>query len=423
MSIYSVNPMNICSVVSTNWKKMCSLDSKKKILCIIMVGLIFYGGLITFDHFVTRDIIDDISGQGDSHKTDLDYYRERAQKILDGEIPYTEDFQSESPPLIMYLLVVPQAFGGADWMYQIYFSLFVILTSICIYWVFRERHEKEGFEMAMLYMFIPFVFIECVFGIQDEMITTFFFILPVLIYGIGKIYTGIASGTVGVWVKFFNVLFLPAQFIYGKNRKERLTIVFIGVVVSLIILLPFFVYSDPDIFLTFLKYYLTGGSSDGINDSQVVGGFGGISPWHFLAIGGLNIPSIIFTVATVIGVFTASIYGYLKKMSITQTSALVMVVFFLCYPKILNVYFIMPAVLFLLWGIKDRHVTVNMFLLIIFVMPAILFTEIQETYLFGQEWWWVGLLISLVGFGLFVWTYVKYIHGKTPFIDDIPIVQ
>jgi hypothetical protein len=92
MSIYSINPMNICSVISTNWKKMCSLDSKKKILCIIMVGLIFYGGLITFDHFVTRDIIDDISGQGDSHKTDLDYYRERAQKILDGEIPYTEDF-------------------------------------------------------------------------------------------------------------------------------------------------------------------------------------------------------------------------------------------------------------------------------------------------------------------------------------------
>ncbi|MFA6710281.1 MAG: hypothetical protein WCR83_03025 [Candidatus Methanomethylophilaceae archaeon] len=420
MREYTVNPMNAHATISTCWRKMCSLDSKKKILCIFIVGLLFYGALITFDHFVTRDIINDMSGQYEGHKTDLDYYRERAQNILDGEIPYTENFQSESPPLIMYLLVIPQVFGGADWMYQIYFSLFVILTSMCIYWVFRERHEKEGFEMAMLYMFIPFVFIECVFGIQDEMITTFFFIMPILIYGLGKVYTGIAFGTLGVWVKFFNVLFLPAQLIYGRDNRERLIILLTGVSVSLIVLLPFFIYSDPNILLTFLKYYLTGGGSDTIGDPQVLGGFGGISPWHFLAIGGLRIPSLVFTVSTVVGIFAASIYGYMRKMSVTQTSALVMLVFFVCYPKILNVYFIMPAVLFLLWGVKDRRVTINMFLLIIFVMPAVLFTEIQETYIFGQEWWWVGLLISLVGFGLFVWTYLRYVHGKTPFIDDAP---
>jgi hypothetical protein len=98
---------------------------------------------------------------GRGFKTDLDYYRERAVLIIDGPILYTLDFDVECPPLILYLMVPPQISGGADWMYQLYFSLFVILTSVCIYRVLHRKYDREGFELGLQYIFIPFLFSAC----------------------------------------------------------------------------------------------------------------------------------------------------------------------------------------------------------------------------------------------------------------------
>lgn len=68
-------------------------DLRNRVLAIVLVGLVLYGTTIALDGLVLRPYF----GDAISEPTDLDFYRFRADSILDGKIPYV-DFYSESPP-------------------------------------------------------------------------------------------------------------------------------------------------------------------------------------------------------------------------------------------------------------------------------------------------------------------------------------
>ncbi|MCG7844407.1 MAG: hypothetical protein MIO90_03135, partial [Methanomassiliicoccales archaeon] len=112
-------------------------DLRRRVLAIVLVGLVLYGTTIALDGLVLRPLFGDVL----SEPTDLDFYRFRADSILDGKIPYV-DFFSESPPLIMYLFVIPQLTGGSVAAYQSFFALFSILTALTLYLGLRGKDER-----------------------------------------------------------------------------------------------------------------------------------------------------------------------------------------------------------------------------------------------------------------------------------------
>jgi len=179
-------------------------DLGTKVLSILLFGLLLYTCVIALDGLVLRPFLGDVL----SEPTDLGFYRARAENILNGMVPYV-DFQSESPPLIMYLFVIPQSTGGSVQAYQLFFAAFAILTSIVIFMLLREWGEREAMAAALLYLAFPLGLLEIGFGVQDEAVTTFLFLLPLLLILRGR---AAASGTVtlaGTLTKMFNVIVLP----------------------------------------------------------------------------------------------------------------------------------------------------------------------------------------------------------------------
>ncbi|MDD1772480.1 MAG: hypothetical protein LUQ09_06115, partial [Methanomassiliicoccales archaeon] len=156
-------------------------DVRRRILTIIAVGLVLYGSCIAFDDLVLRPCF----GGSLSEPSDLNFYQFRACSILDGMIPYV-DFDSESPPLIMYMFVVPQVLGGSTFCYQAYFAFFAVLTALVLYLGLRSHDERKAMMAGLLYLIYPLGLLEFSLGVQDEAITMFLFVLPLILLYLGR---------------------------------------------------------------------------------------------------------------------------------------------------------------------------------------------------------------------------------------------
>ncbi len=239
--------------IKAGWRRRAEpIPGRKKLLVLIVVGILFYGGIIALDNLLLRPHLNEIFGE----PIDLSYYQERGQAILDGQIPYL-DFESESPPLVMYLMVIPQYFGGEMWMYQLYFALFAILTSVSIYLGFRRFNDFYAFTAGISYLFLPYAFIEFTLGVQDEAITALFFVLPLITFIMGRMaYSGFLF-SLGIWTKFFDILLLPWAFLKARTNRDRAVLMVVFAGLSLAVALPFLICC-PEEFLSFPSYYFLG---------------------------------------------------------------------------------------------------------------------------------------------------------------------
>jgi len=377
-------------------------DTKRKLLSIVILGLVLYGTGIALDGLVLRPFFGDIL----SDPTDLDFYRVRAENILDGMVPYV-DFSSESPPLIMYLFLIPQLAGGSTQSYQLFFAAFAILTAMTLFLCLRVSDERKAMAASLLYLIFPLGLMEFGFGVQDEAITTFLFVLPLLLLLHGR---AAASGVVsfmGVLTKMFNVTVLPWMFLHCDNRgRLRMVLSFFGLVLLLIV--PFIILFPGDL-PSFTYYFLghpetpTGGSS--------------ISPWHYLGMLGLGLPGWAGVALTLAGLVGSSLFAYWKKMSLWQGAVLVTLVFFLTYPKILLVYFMMPAVLLLMWGVEDRKVVLKLTAMLVPLFLSVAITGNGMNPFADEAWVWLaGMILSLIGWALMVHTWWA-VKDRKPFFE------
>jgi hypothetical protein len=385
------------------WRWIEQLPFKRKVLVLLVVGAIIYGGLITADN---------VFGVSSAFGTPVDvkYYRERASAILNGSVPY-RDFASESPPLIMYLFVVPQLFGGSNAAYQVYFSCFAILTSLCIYLLLRRFNEYRAYQAGMIYMLLPYAFIEYTFGIQDEAITTFFFIIP-LLYFVGHDYirTAVSAG-IGLWVKLFNILMMPVMFLQTPTWNDRKKELLIVVAISLAICLPFLVLAGVE-FLKFPIYYFLG------TPGAETGGSGSISPWHFLDMGGYKLPGIIGLCLTIGALVYAWYHTYKKHMPFWASCAFTLFLFFIFYPKINFVYFVLPMFVFMIYGLQDHAILKRCFFLAVPAFISGAFTEYNPKPLIDiPGGWMIGLALSIITYIILVDTYLRT-RGMKAFFED-----
>ncbi len=360
-------------------------DLARKVLVIVLVGLLLYGATIVLDGLVLRPFFGDVL----SEPTDLEFYRERAQNILDGQIPYV-DFQSESPPLIMYMFTIPQLAGGSTLAYQIFFALFAVMTAVVIFLGLRAKDERKAMAAALLYLSYPLGLMEFGIGVQDEAITTFLFVLPLILLLIGRGGMSGAASFAGVLTKMFNVIVLPWMVLRSEGRERKLMLLaLVGLGLALIV--PFLLLY-PDQIPSFRYYFLgnpdypTGGSS--------------ISPWHYLNKLGFGLSGWAGVALTLTGLGASTLYALMRRMPLWQGATLVTMSFFLLYPKILLVYFMMPAVLLLMWSVEDRRMYMKLAFMIVPLFLSVAITGNGMNPLADEAWVWLtGMALSILGWG------------------------
>lgn len=397
-------------LVKSFLRRIGRMTPLQKAAVLLVIGLLLYGSLIAVDELVVKPV------HGLPVNDDINFYQNRTSAILRGEIPY-KDFSMESPPIIDYMMVPAQLLGGESYQYAFYFSMFSIFTGISYYAFLRRYDDQAAFVAGLAFILMPYAFIDSTFGVQDEAITTLVFLLPLFIFVLGRFKAAALADTIGVWTKFFNGIIYPVLLIKAPTRKEALKMLGITVLITLAVAIPFLIIA-PDKFLSFPSYYL-------LQDKNAQ--TGGISIFHFWDLGGFTLPGTIGDVITLVGVLAASYYVYRKKDSVTfwEGCFIVLMAFFLLYPKILLGYYLMPVGLLLMWGATNRKIMVRCFLTYAPLILATLFAEhgSDQPILLFTDSWFIGFLLVLGANIFFIDTFIKARKERVFFERDEPVGQ
>lgn len=392
-------------------KRIARMNPLQKIALLLIIGLLFYSSLIAINELVISPDIREVP-----YNTDVDIYRNRTIAILHGEIPY-KDFSMESPPIIDYMMVPAQLAGGANWQYALYFSLFSISTGIAIYAFLRRYDDSAAFTAGLAFILMPYAFVESTFGVQDEAISTFVFLLPLLIFVLGRFRMAALVNTIGFWTKFFNGVIYLVLLIKAPTRKDALKMFGITALVTAAVAVPFLIIA-PDKFLSFPSYYL-------LQDKNAQ--TGGMSIWHFWDLGGFTLPGTIGVIMMLVAVLAASYYVYRKKDTTTfwEGCIIVLFAFFLFYPKIHLGYYLMLIAMLLMWGATNRKVMVRCLLAYVPLFLSVLLAENMtgKASVSFPGSWFVGFLLVL-GANIFLLdTFIKARRERVFFERTEPVSQ
>lgn len=360
-----------------------SIRPEHRWIAIVVFWALLFGALIAFDSLFLRDFID----ANWTPVADISFYRERTQGMLDGKWLYC-DIPCESPPLIVYFMIPAQLLGGGYLAYQIWFSIFELLTALALYFALRRYDDFKAFLVSLMFLLIPAGTVETVMGIQDESIMVFIFIASVLLAILNRPRWSALAIAIGTWTKVFNALFYPILFMKTKRWGERGMQLLIILLVSLVVALPYLIVC-PEEFLKFPTYYFLGGGP---------GPTGGISIWDFLAMGGLEIPGTVFLVATLGALAIAYYIAYKRNMTIVEATLIVLVAFILAYSRLAIGYYMLPIALLLFWAAEDRKIFLRCFFIYVPLILSVPFSRNNPNEVpYIQEWWgWiVGFLLSL----------------------------
>ncbi|OPY34665.1 MAG: hypothetical protein A4E32_00139 [Methanomassiliicoccales archaeon PtaU1.Bin124] len=382
-----------------------ALPPRKKIYSLLLAGLLIYGSFIALDHLVIRGFVQDVTG-GDP--LDLDFYRNRTSQILNGSIPY-KDFASESPPLIMYLMLPPQMAGGSLLAYQTYFSAWAVLGGLMLYLGLRRFDDDKAFMVGFVYMAMPYSVLEFALGAQDDAISFFMFFLPLVLVLCGRMVGAAAGGALGFWTKLFNGLVFPWIILSEEDRKKRNTFILALLVIGVAVAVPFLIIC-PEKFIEFPAYYF-------FQDKNAQTGGSGQSPWHFLDLGGFTLPGIIGVGMTLGAIIGSTYLAWRWKLTPWQGFAFIIFAFFIFYPKIAFVYFVMMVGLLLPWAVEDRKIMTRLMVMALPLFLAVPFSENGLKPVFDYSWGWIaGLALSLVAWYILFTTF-RMTWKKKCFID------
>ena len=322
--------------------RLSALGFRKKILIITFLAIAVYGFMICIDVFYLRGWIELNFGVTD----DLHYYQERAQAIIDGKVLY-KDLSLESPPLINFLFIIPQIFGGAPWMYQVFFSCFPLFQALLAYCILRRWSDNGAFVVALFALLSPYTLLDATWGIQDEPIVTFFYFSSILLLLWGMSKASAALNTIAFWVKGLPIITFPNILLKMKNNKERLVAVLIAVLISLMIFLPVMIASGMS-FTEIFSYYL-------LSDDDVSNTSGGISLISFISrYGGYLIPGYVGLIITAVTVLATYYLSCRWKLDIWRSTMLTTVAFLCVFPMIRFGYFAIPFFFLAPWLMQGR---------------------------------------------------------------------
>lgn len=353
-----------------------ALDPRQKYVTLVLVFLIVYGTMIASDALVLRPILDQTFGS----PPDLPVYQQRASVVLNGGVLY-RDIDIEAPPLIIYLYTIPQLMGGDAIMYQAWFSLFALFTSLLMYFVLRRWDDYYAFIASLLYLLSPFVVQDATWDVRDTPIVAFFVVAPILIALYGHKRTAAGTIVTGFWTKFTPIILFPALLIKARNRKEAVEIVGVALFVSAVIAVPF-LFICPIEFLFFPTYYLLARPGEASAGQSVL---------DLLSRGGLSFPGAVGFTLTISILAFCYLYSYKRKLDICRSSLLVLVGFLSVYTMVRSSYYMFPWALLSIWAASSTKMTLRMGLLYVLIMISAGFEKAIPGFNYSYSW-----LISLV---------------------------
>ena len=388
-------------------KRIGRMTPLQKVAVMLVIGLVLYGSLITVSELVVKH------DPNIPVNDDINFYRNRTIAILHGQIPY-KDFSMESPPIIDYILVPAQLMGGESYQYALYFSLWSIFTGISFYVFLRRYDEQAAFIAGMAFILLPYPLIDSTFGVQDEAITTLVFLLPLFIFVMGRLKTTALLDTIGIFTKFFNGVIYLVLLIKAPTRKDALKMFAIPVLLTSAVAVPFLILF-PDKVPNFAYYLLQEKGAQ----------TGGMSIWHFWDLGGFTLPGTIGVIMTLTTVLGASFYVYRKKDAITfwEGCFIVMMVFFLFYPKIHLGYYLMIVGLLLVWGATNKNTLIRCFLSIVPLGLSTMFAEhaSSQPAIYFPGSWFVGFLLVMLGNWFIIDTFLRARKERNFIEKEVPV--
>ena len=313
---------------------------------LLLISFVVISILISADRLY---IDDKINTDPSTDHTDNQLYISRASTILDGKLLY-KDVDTQTPPLINYLLVPPVYFGASPLAFEIYFSLFIVLTTLSIFYFLSYKDEKKAFLSAIAFLLIPTTLIVPTFARQDEAIVVFFFILPLLMLAADKsmkMYTFFSS--VGVWIKMHSIFLIPPLLLKVRG-KEAVKHMLIILAVSAAVTIPFLVVAFNQ-FMWYLKFYFLGEG----------GKLEGISFWRIMDSQGYGIPNIFLIAAMMFSFLFVYYMAYRHKFGIWKVVSLTLILYFIIYPKIHYEYFLMLFAVLLPYLAESRKMILLMY--------------------------------------------------------------
>jgi hypothetical protein len=216
-------------------------------------------------------------------------------------------------------MIPAQLANGGNLAYQVWFSIFVLLTALTLYWGFRRFNDWLAFSTAIMFLFIPVGAAETVLGIQDEAIAIWIFVLSIVLAAMSKWRESILVMAIGAWTKVVNIFLYPFIWHEVRERHERMMHLGIIAAVSLFVALPYLIVCPVD-FLKFPFYYLLVSNAN-------VGPTGGTSVWDFLEMGGIVLPNWFFLILTIATMVGAYLYAFRKRMTLLEGMLVVLTVF------------------------------------------------------------------------------------------------
>ncbi|MDW5564308.1 MAG: hypothetical protein SA339_13920 [Methanomassiliicoccus sp.] len=383
--------------------RVSSYGPGRKVLVLVAIALLVFTPVLVLE----KTIITNGVGS-DNTAPDLWIYRARTDTIIHGGLLYT-DVRTETPPLICYIMVPAQLLGGAydDLVYRAYFMLFGLLGGILLYIGLRKYGEKAAFAMAAMYVVMPFGLIEAA-NAEDETIVALTIIIPALLMlGHRNNWVSVATG-LGIWTKMWAILLLPVQLIHLGTWKERFLHLGIIAAITVAVAGPFY-YLCGDDFLWFIRYYTIGVQGRTAEGAGI---------FYFLKAGGLEVPKQIELAIVAVAICAAIWIMYRRKLGVWESITIMLVAFFVTYPKMHTGYWLMPITFLLAWGAEDMRIAGRCFLLYIPWMIAVGFApggSGSAVFTFDGSWM-LGLVFALITSAMMIETTYQAMKRR-PFVS------
>ncbi len=373
------------------------------ILQLFLLSMLTCVAVITSEKFIEEN-----------HTQDIELYYSRAKTIIEGGILY-KDVHTETPPIVNYLLVAPYLMGGEVVSYCIFFSMTVVITTYLIYHFLSKIDECRSLYSAMLFGLSPVVLVIPTILKDDEAMTVLFFILPLLMMmanykKFAKLATFIIS--IGIWVKIFPIIVAFSKII---REKQKVFDALVYTVVSIAVCSPFIVLTGSE-FIWFLKFYFLGTSFAGEGSRVIKKGLEGQSFWRLLDYHGITVPDIIPILIFAVFSLVVAYFSYKKKFNPWKISLLILLLFFIFYPKIHTPYYIYLFAVLTPYALDKLRSFILLNLLI-------LLTHAYKFFVIDLGWIDKNILTSLWGFSasvatlfLLVYLFIQ-IYNEKSWID------
>ena len=318
----------------------------RKVLALFASALIFYALLMVA--MVLTDfgaiVVHSITDESVRTHPDIPSYQERTEGILEGQIPYL-DFYSESPPLIMYLMLPAALIGNTVAAYALMFSAYVFITAAVIFALLRRKDEEKALLATGIFLFNPITWATAVIFVQDETVVALFYALPVLLLILGRGQGATLVATIGALSKVFSAVLVPMALIKQSAADMKRSIIYLSVA-SAAVILPLLIIAGER-FLRFPNYYLRQTGEQGLQE--------GISVWVVLHDSGIIFPGFILQALFVFGTLFCLYLIWKRDIDSVRGAFLMILPFFLFFPKIYACYYIIPLAVVCILATADMR--------------------------------------------------------------------